>query len=299
LDKSKNYNLFLLFFSSTCTGRSDVLRLVLIGETGCGKSTTGNTILNNDSAFISILKNAKQCCCKETGTQFGKEIEVIDTPGIFDSVTELDTFQREIVKCIAMTLPGPTAFLMVVRPYVLTTEQHKAFEKFLKLFGDEIYNHLIIIFTRRKEASENRKDIPEHLRNILRKCNNNLVYFDNHRKGIEREKQVRNLLDLIDNQICKKAVHFNHKFYKDVERIIKKSHKYFHRQTAEENYRMAKREIDRGKGLMLKILLKNFAQIFKAENFNVTEKLFRPISITGEFTKLFQSLSKISNDFKS
>lgn len=271
---------------STNTGPSDVLRLLLIGETGCGKSTTGNTILDDDGAFTSLLNDDSKCCCKETKTRFGRKIEVIDTPGIFDSVTELGTFQREIVKCIAMTQPGPTAFLMVVRPYVLTTEQYKAFEKFLKIFGEEIYKHLIIIFTRPKETSENRRKIPEQLRNILCKCNNNLIYFDNHLKGIERDKQVKNLLELIDKQICKKAGTFKHTFYEEAERIITNSHNYlrllYNKHTPEEND-ATNREIDQGKGLMLKILLRSFAKIFKAENFNVTTKPFRPISITGEF----------------
>lgn len=140
--------LFLSLVSDCAADDDNSIRLVLLGRTGTGKSATGNTILGKKVFKSSVSASSVTGECeKESQFRFGHRIEVVDTPSMFDTSQTNKEVQKNIAKCIAITSPGPHAFILVLTPSRFTGEEGNSIEHFIKYFGEHIYDHTIIMFT--------------------------------------------------------------------------------------------------------------------------------------------------------
>lgn len=189
------------------SGASNEVRLILLGKTGAGKSSFGNTILG-DKVFT-----AKSCpnsittkCAIDSRLRDGKQIFVVDTPGFLDTTVTAEVMQKEVATSYQMTaVPGPHAFLLVVNLSARFTKEESEALKYLdKIFGPQAINHTIIIFTRSDSLDDS--TIEEYLdeltpdaplRDLLNQCQQRYITINNKGSQIEKDTAVKKLLEMV------------------------------------------------------------------------------------------------------
>uniref|UniRef100_G3Q5D2 AIG1-type G domain-containing protein n=1 Tax=Gasterosteus aculeatus TaxID=69293 RepID=G3Q5D2_GASAC len=215
------------------------MRIVMLGKTGVGKSSVANTILGENVFQIGRTANSATSECRsETRRVDGRDVTLIDTPGLFDTDRPEEELKPEIVKCFTECSPGPHAFIIVFKVDRFTVQEQEVINKINQYFSEEAFKYATVLFTYGDQLEEE-QTIEEYFHNnqrlsdLVKKCGgrchviDNKYWKDNQPDDYRSNQfQVKQLMKTIDHMIeANKGSCYTNKVLQAVEKLRQEEEK--------------------------------------------------------------------------
>ncbi|XP_060604942.1 GTPase IMAP family member 9-like [Ruditapes philippinarum] len=179
-------------------------RILLVGRTGHGKSSTGNSIVGKDVFEVSASSRSKTKTCQWSNKfqRFGKVVEVVDTPGLFDTDLDQLAVHKELLKALVLTTPGFHVIAFVLMKGKFTEEIQKTQDLFFQWFGKDVEKFACIILTDTDSDEDKEsyiKDDPHpKLAELVQTCNDNVVALNNKNSETKKQDQINKLFEVVE-----------------------------------------------------------------------------------------------------
>ncbi|XP_037399403.1 GTPase IMAP family member 9-like isoform X2 [Pygocentrus nattereri] len=216
-------------------GAMNDLRIVLLGKTGAGKSSCGNTILNEDvDVFPTGHSSSSETHKCESRTKLinKKKISVVDAPGLCVTSLPEKELKSEILRCIVDSAPVPHAFVIVLRVERYTEQEKELVNKITAAFGEEALKYAVVLFTHGDQLSKDQRieDFVKQsteLQGLVDKCGGRVHVIDNKYWNQQKDEyrnnrvQVEKLLKTIEEMVRKNGgQYYSKEMLQEVKRAI-------------------------------------------------------------------------------
>ncbi|KAK6186899.1 hypothetical protein SNE40_006159 [Patella caerulea] len=137
--------------------------MVLVGKTLSGKSALENNLLRRQHFQSTTIVESVTLTCKvaQGNLRGGTKILIVDTPDKTYVPTKI-----EIVRCLGLSSPGPHVFLLVLRISRLTNEELDTVNHLVPVFGEDVINHVVIVFTGKESLTFEKLTLADYLQRV-------------------------------------------------------------------------------------------------------------------------------------
>lgn len=220
----------------------DDVRIVLLGKSGCGKTSLANTILG-ETVFKGRQDEESQIRLSEAHSKVidGLRLTVVDTPGLFGggerSGAELGC---DLISCLTLCAPGPHAALLVLCVERFTPQEQAVVDLIQRQFGKELLHFTSVVFTHGDQLPEH-GDIAQFvsesrgLRELVDACGGRCHVVDNrYWKNLQPNShrsnafQVKQIIASIKKTVAENSKHFSNAALERVEQEIQAEQRRLH-----------------------------------------------------------------------
>uniref|UniRef100_H3CKV0 AIG1-type G domain-containing protein n=1 Tax=Tetraodon nigroviridis TaxID=99883 RepID=H3CKV0_TETNG len=185
------------------------VRLILVGNIGCGKTTSADTILGQPS---HVSGGRSRSCQRRNGTFDHRSLVLVEAPRWYWSGGKMEeSVRKETQRAMTLVAPGPHAILLLVPVNQFTEMEGQVPAELKEVFGEEVLGHTMVLLTcgdylmGSKEEEYLQREDPG-LRQIIAQCGGR-YHFINNRQQQNRE-QVQQLLEKIKFSFILKGKEF-------------------------------------------------------------------------------------------
>lgn len=166
------------------------MRIVLLGNSWSERCSVGNLILN-----MPVFNTAPVCCVRISEPLEEKKIVVINTPDLLCPNISAEQLTEFIKQCVQQSSKGPHVFLLVLQSEDFSGEQKQRLCRVLNHFGDQSFDHSLVLITPRKDSSglmgKNMENLA--LKDMIKKCK----YRYLKQKNLERAELLTRMSQIV------------------------------------------------------------------------------------------------------